>query len=112
MGRLYGVTVDIGGESTLANFEVIEIVDDSNPYPMLLGIDWAFNMDAVIHFKKWRMVFEWKDLRVIVPLDPSKGARYTEPVCDYEEGDDLDQIYNINVGAENWINPTTNGWIT
>ena len=39
MGRLQGVTVDIEGASALADFEVIDIVDDSNPYPMLLGID-------------------------------------------------------------------------
>jgi len=29
MGCLYGVTVEIEGASVLANFEVIEIVDDS-----------------------------------------------------------------------------------
>jgi len=33
--------VDIEGVSMLENFEVIEIIDDSNPYPVLLGIDWA-----------------------------------------------------------------------
>lgn len=38
MGHLYGVTVDIEGVNALADFEVIEIVDDSNPYPALLGI--------------------------------------------------------------------------
>jgi len=42
MGHLYRVRVDIEGVSTLAKFEVIEIVDENNPYPMLLGIDWAF----------------------------------------------------------------------
>ena len=31
MGRLYGVTVDIEGANVVADFEVIEIVDDSNP---------------------------------------------------------------------------------
>jgi len=39
LGYLYGVTLDIKGVSALANFEVIEIVDDSDPYPTLLGID-------------------------------------------------------------------------
>jgi len=36
MGRLQGVTVDIEGVSTQTDFEVIEIVDDSNSYPALL----------------------------------------------------------------------------
>jgi len=39
MGQLQGVTVHIEGASVLANFEVIEIVEDKNPYPALLGID-------------------------------------------------------------------------
>ena len=39
MGGLQGVIVDIEGASALADFEVIEIVDDNNPYPALLGFD-------------------------------------------------------------------------
>ena len=52
MDRLYGVTLVIEGVSALANFEVIERVDDSNPYPTLLGIDWVFDVDVVINMKK------------------------------------------------------------
>jgi len=29
------------------DFEVIEIVDDNNPYLALLGIDWATDMNGV-----------------------------------------------------------------
>ena len=47
MGQLQGITVDIEGARTLADFEVIEIVDDRNPYPVLLGIDWTTNMNGV-----------------------------------------------------------------
>ena len=39
LGRLPSVPVDIDGVSTLADFEVIEIIDDRNPYPGLLGIE-------------------------------------------------------------------------
>lgn len=39
MGRLQGVTINIEGTSTIANFEVINIVDENNPYPALLGIE-------------------------------------------------------------------------
>jgi hypothetical protein len=38
-GRLECVYVDINGVRMFADFEVIEIVDDSCPYPALLGID-------------------------------------------------------------------------
>jgi len=37
MGHLHGVTVDIEGARAVADFEVIEIVNDSNPYTMLIG---------------------------------------------------------------------------
>ena len=36
MGRLQGLTIDIDGASTQTDFEVIEIVDDINPYLELL----------------------------------------------------------------------------
>jgi len=52
MGWLRGVTMDIEGGSALAYFEAIEIVDDNNPYPVLLGIDWATDMNGVINLKK------------------------------------------------------------
>lgn len=55
MGRLHGVTVDIEGARAIVDFEVIKIVDDSNPYPTLLGIDWAFDMNEVINLKKRNM---------------------------------------------------------
>ena len=51
MRRLQGVTVDIEGVSTQTDFEVIEIVDDNNPYPSLLGIDWFMDMNGVINLK-------------------------------------------------------------
>jgi len=58
MGRLQGINVDIEEVSTLDDFEVIEIVDDNNPYPIVLGIDWAIDMNMVINMKKCKMIFE------------------------------------------------------
>ena len=100
MGCLHGVTVDIEGSRTIADFEVIEIVDDSNPYLALLGIDWEFDMNVVINMKKRNMTFEKKELRVIVTLDSAEGVRYIEPVRDYYEDDDIEKIYKINTWDE------------
>ena len=112
MGWLYGVAVDIEGASALANFEVINIFGDSNPYPTLLGIDWAINMNGFINLKNQTFSFERKSLCIVVPLDPVEGLRYTELVCDYEESDDnLDQIYKITVQDQYWVDSTANGWI-
>ena len=58
MEHLLGVNFDIEGARTMAYFEVIEIVDNSNPYLMLVGIDWAFDMNAVINLKKRSMPLE------------------------------------------------------
>ena len=55
---MQGVTVDIEGVSTQTDFEVIEIVDHNNPYLVLLGIDWATDMNGVINLKKRKMIFE------------------------------------------------------
>lgn len=85
--------MDIEGVSTHTNFEVIEIVDDSNPYPALLGIYWAMDMNGVINLKIKKMIFEKKSLCVTVPLDPIEGVHYTEPVHDEDNDDELDCIY-------------------
>lgn len=112
MGWLQGVTVDIEGTSALTNFEVIEILDDNNPYPALLGIDWATDMNGVINLKKRKMIFENKSLRVIVPLDLAKVSRYTEPVRDYESNEDLDCIYKITTRDQDLVILTADGRIT
>ena len=77
LGRFLDLQIDIDGVSTFADFEVIEIIDDSNPYPALLGIEWAMENAAVINLKKRQTVFEGKDFKVILPLDPSQGEWYT-----------------------------------
>jgi hypothetical protein len=76
-GRLEHVPVDIDGVRTFADFEVIEIVDDKCPYPMLLSIDWDFNNSIVFDLKKRIMIFEGDGLRIIAPLNPDEGRRYT-----------------------------------
>lgn len=73
LGRLPNIPVDIDGVRSLVDFEVIEIIDDSKPFPALLGIDWAFDNLAVIDLKKKQMTFEDSRIRVIAPLDPSQG---------------------------------------
>jgi hypothetical protein len=67
------VPVDIDGIITFADFEAIEIVDDSCPYLALLGIDWAFNNSTVVDLKKRCMKFERDFLRFIAPLYPYEG---------------------------------------
>lgn len=76
-GMLEQVPVDIDEVRKFADFEVIEIVDDNCPYPALLGIDWDFNNSTVVNLRKRHMTFERDGLRVIAPLHPDEGQRYT-----------------------------------
>jgi hypothetical protein len=89
------VPVDIDGVRTLADFEVIEIVDDSCPYPALLGIDWAFNNSTVVDLKKRSMKFEGDGLRVITPLDLDEGSQYTDPIREEDCAYELENIYKL-----------------
>jgi hypothetical protein len=108
-GRLEHVPVDIDGVRTFVDFEVIEIVDDSCPYPALLGIDWAFNNSTIVDLKKRRMMFEGDGLRVIAPLDPDEGPRYTEPIREEDRAYELENIYKLTARQQDYINPTTDG---
>ena len=103
MGRLQGVMVDIEGASALADFEVIDIVDDRNHYHAVLGIDWATDMNGVINLNKHKMIFEKISLCVVVRLDTVEGARYAEPVCYDESDEELDCIYKITTWEQDWV---------
>ena len=72
--RLSQVIVDIEGVKVVAYFEVIQIVDDIDPYLALLGLDWAIDMDGIINLKRRSRVFENNGTKVVVPLDPAEGA--------------------------------------
>jgi hypothetical protein len=63
----------------------------------------------VVDLKKIRMTFEGDGLRVIAPLDLDEGHRYIEPIREEDRAYDLENIYKLTVGQQDYINPTTNG---
>ena len=73
IGRLTQVPVEVKGLRTYVDFEVIDIVDDTNPYPALLGIDWEIDNQTIINFKKMILSFEDYEIRVVAPIDLIKG---------------------------------------
>jgi len=95
LDHLSSIPVDLDGVHNLVDFEVIEIIDDSTPYPALLGIDWAFDNQAIINLKKKTMSFEGNGIRVISPLDPTLGPRYTELITTKEEARNIDTVYQL-----------------
>jgi hypothetical protein len=107
------VEIDVAGVKTMADFEVIKIMGYKNPYPALLGIDWAYDNYVVIDLKKDTMTFEVEGIKVVQPLDPYVGPRYTEPTDNNMEGEYLDQLYTVIVGTRNdYINPTADGLVS
>ena len=97
---------------SLADFEVIEIIDDSNPFPALLGIDWEFDNLAIINLKKKQMTFEGHNIRIIGPLDPSKGPRYTKPIRGKEEMKEVDDLYKMTIVKDDYIDRTVDGTLS
>jgi hypothetical protein len=73
IGHLTGVPVNIDGVHNMEEFEVIEIMDDNQPYPTLMGLEWDFDNQEIINLKRREMIFEVGDLKVTAPLDPSEG---------------------------------------
>ena len=55
------------------------------------------------------MTFEGRDLRVILPLDPSQGEWYIEPLRQ-EDQDEVDPIYTITAQEEGSEDPPAAGW--
>jgi hypothetical protein len=102
---LIGLPVNIDGVCSVVDFEVIEIMDDSQPYPTLMGIEWDFDNQTIINLNRREMIFEVGDLKVIAPLDPTERKRYIEPT----RGKEIDNLYNMNAWMDYYVNPTTNG---
>ena len=55
------------------------------------------------------MTFEGDGLRVITPLDPDKGPRYTNPIREKDRTYELENIYKLTARQHDYINPTTDG---
>ena len=86
IGQLTQATIWIEGIETYVDFELIEIIDDTNPYPTLLWIDWEIDNQTIINFKKRILTFRDLELKVVAPIDPLEGQRYIELVNSEGQG--------------------------
>jgi hypothetical protein len=103
--RLIGVPINIDRLRNMKNFEVIEIIDDSQPYTTLMGMEWVVDNQEIIKLKRRQMIFEVGDLMVTTPLEPLEGKRYTESVRE----NDMHNLYNITARMEDYVEPTMDG---
>ena len=111
-GRLEGVWIDIDGIRSTNTFEVIEIVDDSLPFPTLFGLEWAFENLSLVNLKKIQLVLEQVNLRVIAPLDPKVGKRYVETIQGGMESERIGDLYKVTAREDDYVNPTAEGVLT
>jgi hypothetical protein len=112
IGILKGIPVDLDGVCTMEDFEVIDIVNNTSPYPTLLGLDWDFYNQAIINLETRKNIFESGEYRFIVPLDPSEGGRYVEPVIENFITEYINQLYRTTAREEDYVNPTTDGMMS
>jgi hypothetical protein len=108
-GRLEHFLVNIDRVRMFADFEVIEIVDDSCRYLAMLGIDWDFNNSIIVDLKKIIMTFEGDGLRVIAPLDLDEGHKYKEPIREEDCAYELENIYKLTARQQYYINSIVDG---
>ena len=92
---MVSVPIEVEGLQTFVDFEVIEIINNTNPYLAFLGIDWVIENQTIINFKKIVLTLKNGDIRVVTPLDPLEGLRYVEPIREEYDGHDIENIYNI-----------------
>jgi hypothetical protein len=107
------VEIDVARVKNTNYFEVIEIMEDKDPYPALLGIYWACENYVIIDLKRDTMTFETNRIKVVQPLDPFLRPRYIEPTDHNTESKVLDQLYTITIGMKlDYINRTIDGSVS
>jgi hypothetical protein len=77
-------------------------MDDSKPYQTLMGLEWEFDNQVITNLNQREMIFEVRNLKVTIPLDPIKGKRYIEPTRE----NDIDNLYNMTTWMDHYVNPT------
>ena len=82
--------VEVEGLRKYVDFKVIDIFNNRNSFPALLGIDWEINNQTIINFKKRFLSFEDSEIRVVVLIDPLEGQRYVETIHSEGKENDLD----------------------
>jgi hypothetical protein len=65
IGKFKGIPIDLDGVHTMADFEVIDIVDNTSSYPTLLGLDWDFDNQTIINLNTKKMIFELGQYKVM-----------------------------------------------
>ena len=80
IGVWENVDTTIKGISTKVNFEIIDPREGSSAFPALVGRPWGRKMKALISLDKERIKLKGNGQKVIVPIHPSQGEPWIEPI--------------------------------
>ena len=79
------------------DFEIIDPKEGSSSFAALVGRTWGRNMKASISLDKERIKLKGNGQKFIVPIHPSQGEPWTEPIDDEV---DVRQLYQIQNNAD------------
>ena len=65
--------VNLDGVKSTTDFQVIEIVDETNPYLVLLGMDWEFGNSTTLNLKNKKMSLSEKKCHSLYPYTKENG---------------------------------------
>ena len=77
---------------TKFDFEIIDPKEGSSSFPALVGQSWGRKMKASIFLDKEQIKLKGNGQKFIVPIHPSQGEPWTEPI---DEEVDVRQLYQI-----------------
>ena len=93
--------------STKVDFEMIDPKEESSSFLALVGQPWGRKMKASISLDKERIKLKGNGHQVIVPIHPSQGEPWIEPI---DEEVEIRQLYQIQ-NNEDYIEPNIYGEI-
>jgi hypothetical protein len=64
--------MNMDGMRSVADFEVIDIVDESQPYQTLMVLEWEFDNHAVMNLKNRKIIFEVGELKAFYTVVPNR----------------------------------------
>ena len=80
IGVWKNVDTTIKGISTKVYFEIIDPKEGASSFLVLVGRPWGRKMKASISLDKERIKLKGNGQKVIVPIHPSQGEPWTEPL--------------------------------
>ena len=80
IGVWRNVDTTIKGISTKIDFEMIDPKEGSRSFPSLVVRPWGRKMKASISLDKEGRKLKGKGQKVIIPIHPSQGEPWTEPI--------------------------------